>query len=98
HFKRIIESLDSYTEQSRGGRGYHIIAKAMLPDAETERHNKKGRYEIYDRARFIICTGDVVRDVPIAERQAAVDEFVATRIAPAKAAPLVAVLNAPTEL
>jgi len=55
-FDSIIQSLDSYTESSRGGRGYHIIVKARIPRALKTTH-----VEIYDRARYMICTGSVTR-------------------------------------
>ena len=62
-FKAAIESFDSYTEYSRSGKGYHIWVKGVVG-----RGRKRQYVELYDRARFIICTGNVVRDRPVEDR------------------------------
>ena len=62
-FHKIIDAFDSYTEYSRSGKGYHIWVQGT-PDAGCRRDG----VEVYSRERFIICTGDVVIDKPIAAR------------------------------
>lgn len=62
-FKRFIEAFDSYTEHSRSGKGYHIWVKG-----EVGRGRRRQHVELYDRARFIICTGNVVRKRPVVDR------------------------------
>jgi putative DNA primase/helicase len=50
---RVILTIHSYWEISPSGRGVHIIARGQLPDGA----RKRGRYEMYDRARFFTVTG-----------------------------------------
>ena len=75
-FAAIVTDLDSYAERSSSGRGIHVIARAKLPKGL-----HRGNVEIYSAARYMICTGDVVADLPVAERQAQVDAL-AQSIAP----------------
>ena len=44
----IIERLDSYTEISPSGTGYHVLIEGELPEGR----NRRGHIELYDRARF----------------------------------------------
>jgi hypothetical protein len=57
--QRIIMQLDSYTEVSPSGRGYHIWVKAKLPPTG----RRAGRVEMYDSARYFTMTGGVVKAV-----------------------------------
>ena len=50
----IVESLDSYTEITPSGNGFHIIAKATLPPGG----RRKGQIEMYDSVRYFTMTGD----------------------------------------
>jgi len=63
----IIERLDSFTEISPSGTGYHVLIKGDLPDGR----NRKGSVELYDNARFFTVTGNHVGGTPsrIARRQ-----------------------------
>jgi len=63
----IIKRLDSFTEISPSGTGYHVLIKGDLPDGR----NRKGSVELYDNARFFTVTGDHVDGTPsrIARRQ-----------------------------
>ena len=70
-YQSIIEQFDSYTEQSQSGRGFHVWVKAKIGAG------KRDGVEVYSQARFMICTGNVVRDQPIAERQALLTNMVA---------------------
>lgn len=66
--QKILEAFDSYTERSASGTGYHIIVKGRIP-AGVHRDNA----EVYSSARYMICTGDVVRNTPIADYQQLLD-------------------------
>jgi len=63
----IIARLDSYTEVSPSGTGYHVLVTGTLPD----RRNRRGSVELYDTARFFTVTGDHVERTPtrVARRQ-----------------------------
>jgi len=63
----IIERLDSYTEISPSGTGYHVLIRGELPDGR----NRRGSIELYDTARFFTVTGDHVEETPgrVARRQ-----------------------------
>lgn len=58
--RRIFDSFDSYTEKSQSGNGVHIIMRGP-----NEAGRRKGNVEIYSQERYIICTGDVLKDMPI---------------------------------
>lgn len=70
--QRIIEAMDSYTERSRGGEGTHIWVRASVGQG-----CKRDGVELYSRARFIICTGNVVRDLPVTDRQDLISNMLA---------------------
>lgn len=57
---KILRAFDSYTEKSSGGMGYHIIVKGSIPMGVN-----RDNVEVYSSGRYMICTGDVVSDVPI---------------------------------
>jgi putative DNA primase/helicase len=77
----IIEKLDSYTELSQSGAGWHVIVKGSLP----ENGNKRGRVEMYDSKRFFCMTGVLVpcvgretieaRDLACLQRRMLAGEF-----------------------
>lgn len=56
----IIERLDSYTEISPSGTGYHVLISGELPEGR----NRRGSIELYDTARFFTVTGDHVEETP----------------------------------
>ena len=67
----IIERLDSYTEVSPSGTGFHVLVAGTLPDGR----NRRGSVELYDSARFFTVTGDHVdgTSARVARRQDALD-------------------------
>jgi primase-polymerase (primpol)-like protein len=69
---RIIAALDSYTEVSPSGTGYHILVTGALPDGR----NRTDDIELYDGSRFFTVTGDHVTETPATV--CARDEAVAT--------------------
>jgi len=56
----VIDRLDSYTEVSPSGTGYHVLITGALPEGR----NRRGSVELYDTARFFTVTGDHVERTP----------------------------------
>lgn len=71
--RNIILSLNSYTERSQSGTGVHVLVKAQKPGTKCK--NTKAGFEMYDRERFFIVTGDHVKGAPltIEPRQSEID-------------------------
>ena len=55
--EEIITQLDSYTESSPSGTGYHIIVKGKKPGRRCKRSHDESAIEIYDRGRYFTITG-----------------------------------------
>jgi len=76
----IVDRLDSFTEISPSGTGYHVLVEGTLPEGR----NRKGDVELYETARFFTVTGDHVEGTPetIRERKQALEavhrEYVAS--------------------
>lgn len=70
----IIKAAETYTETSYSGKGSHLVFRAQL-DAGL-RDDAKG-LEIYPSGRFILMTGDVFLDYPIADGQDLIDYLAA---------------------
>ncbi len=71
-FWMITQAFDSYTELSQSGKGLHIWVRARAMDG--------ARYdgvEVYAQTRFMVCTGNIVFDKAISERQELIDRLVA---------------------
>jgi primase-polymerase (primpol)-like protein len=74
----IIQRLDSYTEVSPSGTGFHVIVRGSLPGDR----NRKGNVEVYEMARFFTVTGEHVSETPTdvhdrnEELAAVYDEFI----------------------
>ena len=60
--KSIVKQLDSYTEVSPSGTGYHVIVDGEVPPGR----NRRGKIELYDRARYFTVTGEHVSGLPTA--------------------------------
>jgi primase-polymerase (primpol)-like protein len=75
---RIISELDSYTEVSPSGTGYHVLVSGTLPEGR----NRAGDLELYDRSRFFTVTGDHVSETPstIQQRSQALETLHATEM------------------
>jgi len=65
--KDVIRSLDSYTEVSPSGTGYHVYVHGFVPDGG----NRRDGVEMYDDARFFTVTGDHVDTTPLTVEQRA---------------------------
>jgi primase-polymerase (primpol)-like protein len=56
----IIDQLDSYTEVSPSGTGYHVLVLGSIPTQRNRREN----IEVYESGRFFTVTGQHVEDTP----------------------------------
>ncbi|WP_455089925.1 phage NrS-1 polymerase family protein [Peptoanaerobacter stomatis] len=66
----IINTLDSYTELSPSGKGYHIIVKGK----KTVGSNRKNNIEIYDNLRYFTITENIINNKnTVQERQKELD-------------------------
>lgn len=57
----FVETLQSYTEYSRSGRGIHIICKGQLPPG----NRRKGNVEMYQTGRYFIMTGKPYKGIEL---------------------------------
>jgi hypothetical protein len=80
--EKILETFISYTEKSASGTGYHIIVKGQIPAGV-----HRDKVEVYSSARYMICTGNVVRGAPIQDYQTLLD-ILFQEMRPANSAPL----------
>jgi len=63
--KEIINSLDSWTEVSPSGTGYHVFVQGFLPDGGNRGDiDDVSHLEMYDKSRFFTVTGDHVDTTP----------------------------------
>jgi len=56
----IMAALDSYAETSVSGTGVHVIVRASLNGSR----RRSGPFEVYERGRFFVVTGNHVRGTP----------------------------------
>jgi hypothetical protein len=63
----VAQNFDSYTEVSMWGKGLHIWVRGKLPGVGKGVHS--GSIELYCQERYIICTGNVLIDKEIRDRQ-----------------------------
>ena len=77
--RKDIKLLNSYTEVSPSGNGYHVILKA---DQSIIKNNKSscGKYEVYKTGRYATFTGDVVDDYTKVNTSMGFDAFYNERL------------------
>jgi hypothetical protein len=61
---KIVSEFASFTERSVSGNGYHIWLKGNV-----EQGRKRDGVEVYSSERFIVCTGNIEKNLPIEDRQ-----------------------------
>ena len=62
-FIKIVEVFDTYTERSSSGKGVHLWLYGTVGAGA-----KRDGVEVYSQERFIVCTGDVYINKPLARR------------------------------
>ncbi|MCI0463309.1 MAG: DUF3987 domain-containing protein [Gemmataceae bacterium] len=60
--RTVIGTLRSYTEVSPSGRGLRIFLRGKLPP----HGRKRGRFEVYETARYVTVTGHHLQGMPLA--------------------------------
>lgn len=81
-FSRMLVGFDTYAERSLSRQGLHLWARGKIGQG-----CKRDGVEVYSQERFIVCTGDVVLDRPIRERQGLLDMMVSQMQPSRRAAP-----------
>jgi hypothetical protein len=71
--RRILDAFDSYTELSFSGRGYHVVVRGRVPVGV----HSRDKVEVYSSGRYMLFTGDVIRNAPITDQQALLDRLFA---------------------
>lgn len=62
--RRIFQAFDSYAELSQSGQGIHIVVYGSIPSGV-----RRDKVELYSDARYMICTGNVINNIPITNHQ-----------------------------
>jgi hypothetical protein len=70
-FWEIAQRWDSFTEVSRNGKGLHVWVRGGIGEGR-----RRFPLEVYSQERYIICTGTVVLDRPIMDRQEWLADFI----------------------
>lgn len=66
--QKILDAFSTYTEYSQSGKGFHIICRGEVPEGA-----RRDKVEVYSSARYMICTGSILRPEPIADCQEILD-------------------------
>lgn len=61
---RILSAFGSYAETSQSGKGVHIICRGSVPHGA-----RRQKVEVYSDSRYMICTGAVIKNLPITDQQ-----------------------------
>jgi hypothetical protein len=67
---KIAKAFESYSEVSQSGKGVHIIVKGSIPQGV-----RRDKVEVYSDSRYMICTGNVLNQLPITEQQSLLDSL-----------------------
>jgi hypothetical protein len=65
---KIYESFNTYAEESQSGRGLHLVMQGKIPCGV-----RRDKVEIYSIERYMIFTGKVLRNAPVANCQELLD-------------------------
>jgi len=67
---KILAAFNTYAELSQSGKGVHIVMKGSIPQGV-----KRSGVELYSRQRYIIFTGNVLRNLPVNDQQELLTEL-----------------------
>lgn len=62
--RQILDAFPSYAEYSQSGKGVHIIVRGGIGQGV-----RKHKVEVYSCGRYMICTGKILKPLPITEQQ-----------------------------
>lgn len=65
----IVQSFDTYTEISAGGKGLHIWMKGSVDTSFGTEGLRRDGVEIYTGSRFIVCTSNAITASEVHDRQ-----------------------------
>lgn len=77
---RILEAFGSYAEVSQSGKGVHIVVRASVVHGV-----RRDKVEVYSDSRYMIFTGNVLKNLPITDQQGLVSALFAEMEAEAPA-------------
>jgi hypothetical protein len=66
--RKIYNAFHSYSEVSQSGKGVHIVVRGRLPSGV-----RRDKVELYSQDRYMIFTGQVIRQLPIVDAQEMLD-------------------------
>ena len=67
---QILTGIDSYIERSISGSGYHVVIRGQVPHGVNY-----GNVELYSSGRYMIFTGDTVKNMPIDDYDEAINNM-----------------------
>lgn len=68
--QRIYNAFNSYAELSQSGKGVHIVVKGHIPSGV-----RRDKVELYYELRYMIFTGNVLRNAPITDHQPLLEQM-----------------------
>lgn len=69
--RSIFDAFETYAEKSFSGKGVHMV---LLGQNQAGR--RKGNVEVYSQERYIICTGKVLKNLPIIEDRKKIESLI----------------------
>ncbi|RFC68099.1 DUF3987 domain-containing protein [Mesorhizobium denitrificans] len=76
--EEILETVETYTEFSPSGKGYHIIGRGRLSNGLDGKRSPQTKIEVYQSRRYFTFTGNVVgKKAQITDQQKFLDDFIA---------------------
>ena len=67
---KIYQGFSTYAEKSQSGKGVHLVMRGKIPQGV-----RRDKFEVYSNDRYIIFTGNVMRQTGIVDCQDLLDEL-----------------------